>query len=64
MKKGSSPTVAVRVAPSLRQAFIRKAHRFGGTSEVLRELVAAFTENRISIQPPKETKESIYDNRA
>jgi dihydroxyacid dehydratase/phosphogluconate dehydratase len=51
------------VAPSLRQAFVRKAHRFGGVSEVLRELVAAFVDNRLTIQPPEKTKESIYDNR-
>ncbi len=61
MKKGLSPTVAVRLAPSLRQAFIRKSNRYGGTSEVLRELVAAFVESRLTIQPPKEVKESLYD---
>jgi len=64
MKKGISPTVAVRVAPSLRQAFIRKAGRFGGTSEVLRELVAAFVENRLTIQPPETKKDSLYDTRS
>lgn len=58
--KGNSPTVAVRLATSLHQAFIQKAHRFGGTSEVLRELVAAFVENRLSITPPQNAKESLY----
>lgn len=61
MKKGSSPVIAVRLSPSLRQAFVSKAHRFGGTSDVLRELATAFVESRLTIQPPKEVKESLYD---
>ena len=36
--------------------------KYGGRSEVIRELVQAFVDNRLTIQPPT-TKGTLYDNR-
>jgi hypothetical protein len=56
--------LTVRLTRDAHQAFRAKATRFGGPSEVLRELVMAFLEDRLTVQPPTENrKESLYDNR-
>lgn len=61
--KRTSPTLSVRCSDALYKAFRTKATRFGGQSEVLRELIAAFVEDRLTIQPPKTLKESLYVTR-
>lgn len=48
-----------RVSPKVHKAFSVKAKQFGGNSEVLRELVEAFIEDRVTITP-NPTKRSIY----
>jgi hypothetical protein len=65
MKKtlSKSNTVAVRLAPSLSRTFTSMSAKYGGRSEVMRELILAFTENRLTIQPPK-LENSIYDLRS
>ncbi|KKN66516.1 hypothetical protein LCGC14_0470500 [marine sediment metagenome] len=52
--------IAVRVSKKSRKAFQRKADRYPGTSsDVLREIIEAFVDDRITITPdPK--KESLY----
>ena len=45
--------LGVRMEPKARTAFVKKAAKFGGTSEVLRELVAGFVEDRVVITPPQ-----------
>lgn len=52
-------TLAVRVTTSERTKFHAKTTPHGGASEVLRELVVAFLEDRLTIQPPVTVKE-IY----
>lgn len=53
--------VNVRVDDTLHQAFMAKAARFGGKSEVMRELIEAFVEDRITVAPPtRPLKESLY----
>lgn len=52
--------LATRVSPDMRSDFIKKANRFGGPSDVLRELISAFVEDRLTINPP-EDKEDIYN---
>lgn len=52
--------LAVRLAPDMRRVFINKAAPYGGTSLVLRELVRAFNENRLTIQLPQEG--TLYDH--
>ena len=53
--------LTVRLPTQTHTEFRAKAARYGGVSEVLRELVAAFIEDRLTVQPPKQPqKESLY----
>ena len=52
--------LTVRLTPTDHKAFHRKAEKFGQPSDVLRELVDAFIDDRIKIQPPVTVKESLY----
>lgn len=54
--------LAVRVTPEQRKDFHAKAASYGGTSHVLREMVRAFLEGRIQIQPPKEGTLYVTNN--
>ena len=46
------------------QEFRAKATRFGGVSEVLREMIEAFLDDRLVVHPPKQPKkESLYVSR-
>lgn len=57
--KQKSKYVVIRVTPSTHKAFHRRAEAYGGVSDVLRELIEAFLDDRLVIQPnPK--KESLY----
>ena len=60
-KKIVSPTVSVRVTPALYRAFKVKSSKYGGVSEVLRELMLALTEDRLTIRPPS-TQGTLYAN--
>ena len=62
MIKPMTNTVAVRLAPALHRTFTSKATKYGGRSEVMRELVKAFCENRLTIEPPK-TEGTLYDRK-
>lgn len=54
--------ITFRVNNKTRIAFNRKAQKYGIPSDVLRELVQAFLDDRLVIQPdPK--KESLYVTR-
>lgn len=48
--------IGTRIEPRVRVAFAKKATKHGGTSEVLRELVLAFVDDRATITPPKPRK--------
>jgi hypothetical protein len=52
--------LTVRLTPTDHKAFHRKADRYGKPSDLLREIVQAFTEDRLVIQPPVNPKESLY----
>lgn len=57
--------LTVRLRQQTHHAFREKATRYGGVSEVLRELVDAFIEDRIAITPPATPKkESLYVTRS
>lgn len=62
-KQPLSRFMTVRIADSLHGEFSQKSQKYGGTSYVLREMITAFVDNRLSIKQPKLTKESLYDNR-
>lgn len=57
--KPKTKFLTVRLEPPAHKAFHRKATEYGGVSEVLRELIAAFVENRVTVIPNPERK-SIY----
>lgn len=57
--------LTVRLPVQVHQAFRDKAARYGGVSEVLRELVEAFIEDRLTVIPPvNPKKESLYVSRS
>ena len=61
MPSTQSVLLCLRLKPKVKSAFMRKATRYGGTSVVLRELIDAFLDDRLTIQPdPK--KESLYES--
>ena len=51
--------LSTRLAPDIRNKFAAKAAKHGGASYILREMIRAFVENRITIKPPKE---NIYEH--
>jgi len=51
--------MTLRVNQRVRTAFNRKAERYGKPSDVLRELIEAFLDDRLVIQP-NPRKESLY----
>lgn len=57
-----SAYLTVRVSGKTHTKFHDKAKKFGTPSEVLRELVDAFIEDRVTIQPPVtgNPKEKLY----
>jgi len=58
--KIKSSFLVVRVTDKTRTKFHTKAQKFGTPSNVLREIVEAFNEDRLVIQPPVNSKESLY----
>lgn len=51
-KKQKFSALAARVPPDVRAKFVSKASKYGGTAYVMRELVAGFVEDRVTIKPP------------
>ena len=51
--------LTVRVSKSSRTKFHRKALQFGKPSDVMREILLAFAEDRLVIQPSP-TKRNLY----
>jgi hypothetical protein len=64
--KSKSAYLSARVTDKTRAKFHAKASRFSTPSDVLRELIDAFVEDRITIQPPviRNSLEKIYVNRS
>ena len=57
-----SAHLTTRVSPRVRQKFIAKAEKYGLHTEVLRELVEAFIEDRLTIQPPVTRKQGLFNH--
>ena len=51
--------ITVRVTPKLHTQFHRKVREFGPPSTILREILLAFTEDRLVVQPSS-TKRNLY----
>jgi hypothetical protein len=60
-----SAFMTVRVTDTTRAQFHAKSRKIGTPSEVHREIVEAFVENRLTIQPPvnRNPLEKLYVNR-
>lgn len=60
-----SAYLTARVAAKTRTQFHEKASEFGKPSEILRELIEAFIEDRLTISPPvtRNQKEKLYVSR-
>ena len=52
--------LTVRLTEQERTVFGVKAKQYGGVTFVLREVVQAFIENRLTVKPPVNPKESLY----
>lgn len=52
--------LSVRLTPHDHRTFFRKSKKYGKPSDLLRELVQAFNEDRLTVLPPVNTKESLY----
>lgn len=50
----------VRLTPQDHRTFFRKSKRYGKPSDLLREMVQAFNEDRLTLVPPVNPKESLY----
>lgn len=62
MEKAKDVFLSIRVTSPIKAAFMRKARRYGEPSTVLRELVEAFLENRLTIKRPVNGKEELYES--
>ena len=51
LPKNYTAFLTVRIDKDTAEAFRTKAKEFGGTSEVLREVVTAFIDDRMTVQP-------------
>lgn len=58
-KQTRSSFLTVRLTPREHKAFSVKATEYGGPTYVLRELVEAFVEKRLTVKPSP-TKRSLY----
>jgi len=56
--------LTTRVTAKQRQQFVEKAERFGKPSEVLRDIIVAFIENRLIVTQPSKVKETLYVTRS
>jgi len=62
--KSKSKFLTIRVTPDDHKKFHGKVKKFGQPSEVLREIIQAFIDDRLTIQPPVTVKESLYVTRS
>lgn len=62
MKETSTETLTTRLTPQDKRRFVKKASRYGTSSEVMRELIVGFAEDRVTIEAPSnhKGKDSLY----
>jgi hypothetical protein len=58
--KTMSSHLTVRISAADHKEFHKKARKYGKPSELLREIVQAFIQDRLVVQPPVNRKASIY----
>lgn len=52
--------ISIRVSKKLRNQFYQKAARFGQPTDILRQILTAFVEDRIKIIKKDPDEESLY----
>lgn len=57
MRQPLSYPLGARVSEEVRVKFLQKSAKYGGASAVIRELIHAFVENRLTVKPAKPPKE-------
>ena len=60
-REPKSYALYVRVTPDVKRKFNEAASRYGTPSDVLRELVLALIDGRVTVTPPPDVKESLYN---
>ena len=61
MNKAKDKYITFRVSNDTHQDFMTKVTRYGMPSDILREMVEAFLDDRLVIKKP-DSKESLYVN--
>ena len=56
MRMRKSNPLGVRLSPDIKAEFLKKCLKHGGQSEVLRVLVTAYVEDRLTVKPKEELK--------
>ena len=64
MKSPLDSYLTTRLTVEQRKQFVSKAERFGKPSEVLRDIIVAFIENRLIVTQPTKVKEVLYVTRS
>lgn len=59
-----SSFLSVRVNPQTRKEFLAKAEEYGNATNVLREIVEAFIDDRLVISKPNPRKKELYHVRS
>lgn len=60
MKNTKEAFLTVRLPHKAKQAIHEKARLYGRPSDVVREILEAFVENRLVIKAPENRKENLY----
>lgn len=63
-RKLNDTWITVRLPRSVKKEFNKKAEQYGTSMAVARELITAFTEDRVTVTPPETIKESLYVSRS
>lgn len=59
-----STFLSVRVNPQTRKEFLDKAEEYGNATNVLREIIEAFVDDRLVISKPNPRKKELYHVRS
>lgn len=59
-KSTNDANLTIRLPKDIRKAYVARAKQFGTISDVTRDLVVAFAENRVTVYPPATSKEPLY----
>jgi len=58
--KPKTKFLSTRVTPETHKKFHVKSKKFGQPTQVLRDIIEAFNDGRLTVQPPVTRKESLF----